>query len=197
MKHTVKAAMRGLALVLALPAVCSFQIRQFVIGRDRAIMGSSQLLSLIPGVLGQYIRTAFLRCALPQCDRSVVVEFGTILSSANASFGKNVYIGPMCHIGFVELERDVLVGAAVHIPSGPETHGISDVNRPIREQPGVLRKVRVGTGSWIGSGSIIMHDVGAHTVVAAGAVVTQPVPPMVVAGGVPARVLQHRSGLPA
>lgn len=196
MRKTLKAAMRGLALVLVSPAVCSFQIRQLVLGRDRAIMGSTQVLSLIPGVLGQYVRTAFLRCALPRCDRSVVVEFGTILSSANACFGENVYIGPMCHIGLVELERDVLVGAAVHIPSGPETHGIADVNRPIREQAGVLRRVRIGSGSWIGSGSIVMHDIGAHTVVAAGAVVTQPVPSMVVAGGVPARVLQQRGGLP-
>jgi acetyltransferase-like isoleucine patch superfamily enzyme len=193
MKNTLKGVMRGLALLLVMPAVCSFLFRRLIVGQDRAIMGSTQLLSLIPGLWGQYLRTAFLRCALPQCDPSVVIEFGTILSSANARFGENVYIGPMCHIGMAELERDVLVGAAVHIPSGPDTHGTADIRRPIREQPGVLRTVRIGSGAWIGSGSIVMHDVGAHAVVAAGAVVTEPVPSLVVAGGVPARVLHHRS----
>ena len=47
-------------------------------------------------------------------------------------------------------------------------------------------------GSWIGSGSVVMADVGERAVVAAGSVVTQPVPALVVAGGVPARVLKQR-----
>ena len=40
--------------------------------------------------------------------------------------------------------------------------------------------------------SVIMADVGANTVIAAGAVVVQPIPAQVIAGGVPARVLKTR-----
>ena len=193
MKAWLKRLVRGVAVVAVSPAVLSFYVRAGLFGRDRALMGSSQALSLVPGLLGQYARTAFLRCVLAECAASVVVEFGTIFSQADARLLDNVYVGPMCHLGLVILERDVLVAAAVHIPSGPDTHGISDVDRPIREQPGNPVTVRIGAGSWIGSGSIVMADVGERSVIAAGSIVTQPVPALVVAGGVPARVLRQRS----
>jgi virginiamycin A acetyltransferase len=177
-----------------LPAVLSFVIRRAILGADRALMGSSQAFSLLPGVAGQYLRTAFLRFAVARCEPSVVVEFGTIFSAAGVRLGRNVYVGPMCHIGLADIADDVLIGAAVHIPSGPETHGIADLDRPIREQPGQPRMVRIGEGTWIGSAAIVMHDVGAGAVIAAGAVVTKPVPPLVIAGGIPAKVLQRRDG---
>jgi hypothetical protein len=68
---------------------------------------------------------------------SVVVEFGTILSKVGARLEENFYVGPMCHLGLVHLEGDVLVAAGVHIPSGPMTQGVGDLDTPIREQPGV------------------------------------------------------------
>jgi len=92
----------------------------------------------------------------------------------------------------VHLERDVLIAAGVHVPSGPETHGISSLDRPIREQPGNLRMVRIGAGSWIGSGAVVMADVGRDSVVAAGAVVTEALPDRIIAAGVPARVVRQR-----
>ena len=53
-------------------------------------------------------------------------------------------------------------------------------------------QVRIGRGSWIGSAAVVMADVGRDAVVAAGAVVTRPLPDATIAGGVPARVLRHR-----
>ena len=76
----------------------------------------------------------------------------------------------------MHIERDVLIGSGVHITSGRETHGTDDPTRPIREQEGNRTLVRIGAGSWIGSGAIIMADVGANAVVGAGAVVAKPVP---------------------
>jgi acetyltransferase-like isoleucine patch superfamily enzyme len=122
------------------------------------------------------------------------VEFGTLFSQADTEIDENVYVGPHCHLGLVHLERDVLLAAGVHIPSGPETHGTARLDTPIREQPGRPVKVRIGAGAWIGSAAGVMADVGRDTVVAAGAVVTKPLPDRVVAGGVPARVLKHRDG---
>ncbi|SRR6266851_2411844 len=192
-KTWLKSMARGVSLVLVSPALCSYFVRRTMMGADRALAGSTQALALIPGVLGQYLRTAFLRGALDHCDASVTIEFGTIFSRAGARLDENVYVGPMCHLGLVHLERDVLIAAGVHIPSGPETHGIADIDRPIREQPGSPRMVRIGTGAWIGSGSIVMADVGERTVVAAGAVVTREVPPLVIAAGVPAQVIRPRT----
>lgn len=191
-RETLKTAARAGATIAVIPVVCSFYLRAWLFGRDRALHGSTQALALVPGLLGQYLRRAFLARTIARCAASAVIEFGTLFSSIHAHLDERVYIGPNCHIGFAHLERDVLVGPGVHIPSGPLTHGISDLHTPIRDQPGRRHVVRIGTGAWLGSGSVVLADVGPHTVVAAGAVVTHPLPEYVIAGGVPARVLRSR-----
>ena len=192
MREIVKAGARGLATLCIAPALLSYGIRSLVMGRDRALEGSSQALSMVPGVLGQYLRRAFLSCVIAHCASSAVIEFGTIFSSVGTRIDENVYLGPRCHIGLAHFERDVLVGPAVHVPSGRLTHGIGDGVAPIRDQQGERTLVRIGEGSWIGSAAVVMADVGRHTVVGAGAVVTKALPDRVVAGGVPARILRTR-----
>jgi acetyltransferase-like isoleucine patch superfamily enzyme len=92
----------------------------------------------------------------------------------------------------VHLERDVLIAAGVHIPSGSETHGTDDLSIPFRDQPGRQRLVRIGAGSWIGSAAVVMADVGRDSIVGAGSVVNRSIPDRVLAAGVPARVLRTR-----
>jgi acetyltransferase-like isoleucine patch superfamily enzyme len=196
LRNGLKAIARGVATVVLLPEFLSFVLRSLLIGRDRALEGSSQTLALIPGIVGQYLRRAFLIWVLDYCHPSVTVEFGTIFSKAAARLEENVYIGPRCHLGWVFIERDVLVAAGVHIPSGQMTHGTDDLETPIREQPGSLRMVRIGARSWIGSAAVVMADVGCDTVVGAGAVVTKPIPDRVFAAGVPARVIRSREQAP-
>jgi len=193
-REAAKTAARGVALAAVLPALASYWLRASLLGRDRAIEGSTQMLAFLPGLLGQYVRRAFLSRALDQCDPTVTVEYGTLFSQAASRLERNVYIGPRCHLGLVHIERDVLIAAGVHIPSGGATHGISDVAVPIREQPGRRQLVRIGRGSWIGSSAVVLADVGCNTVVAAGAVVTRPLPDGVIAGGVPARIIRTRDG---
>jgi acetyltransferase-like isoleucine patch superfamily enzyme len=119
------------------------------------------------------------------------VEFGAIFSRVGARLDDRTYVGPRCHLGLVHLEPDVLIAAGVHIPSGAYTHG-TDTAMPIRDQAGTRRLVRIGAGSWIGSNAVILADVGRHTIVGAGAVVTKPIPDGVIATGVPARVVRQR-----
>lgn len=182
-----------LATVAVLPALVSFYLRSTVLGRDRALEGSGQVLSLVPGLLGQFIRRAFYARVLTSFHRSVIIEFGTLISKADARFDENVYVGPFCLLGLVHIERDVLLGPGVHIPSGSETHGMGDHTIPVREQEGTRRCVVIGAGSWIGSNAVVMDAVGRNSVVGAGAVVTRPVPDNVVVGGVPAQVLHDRT----
>ena len=193
MKQLLKLAAHTLATVVVLPQLASFAVRAAVMGKDRAIEGSTQALSLVPGLFGQYLRRAFLARVLDGgCAMTATVEFGTIFSQAGARLDDNAYVGPRCHLGLVHLERDVLVAAGVHIPSGAHTHGTADPSIPIREQPGSRRLVRVGAGAWIGSNAVVLADVGRNTIVAAGAVVAQPLPDGVIAAGVPARVIRER-----
>ena len=192
MRESFKTLARAAALLAVLPSLASFAVRASVIGRDRALEGSTQLLALVPGILGQYLRGAFLARVLAGCAPTATISFGTIFSKAGAQLDDRVYIGAGCTLGLVHIERDVLIGSGVHITSGAETHGTDDPSRPIREQEGRAVLVRIGQGSWIGSGAIVMADVGANAVVGAGAVVTRPVPDSVVSAGVPATVIRPR-----
>lgn len=192
MREVVKAVVQLVATLVVSPAIVSFYVRRRLIGENRAIEGSTQALALVPGLVGVYLRGAFLAATLEHFDRSARVHFGTIFSQRAARIDADVYIGPHCHLGRVHLGRDVLLASGVHIPSGSETHGTSDVSRPMREQPGRLMTVRIGEGTWIGSAAVVMADVGRHSVIAAGAVVTSPIDDFIVAGGVPARVLKQR-----
>lgn len=191
-REALKAIAHGVALVAVTPALLSFWIRSWILGRDRSLEHSTQALGLIPGLIGQYLRRAFLRHTLAYCDPSALIEFGTIFSSAGTRIDAHVYLGPYCAIGLVHFEHDVMVAPAVQIPSGRLTHGISDPTMPMRDQAGMPQLVRIGAGTWIGGAAVVMADVGANTIVGAGAVVTKALPDGVVAGGVPARVLYNR-----
>jgi len=191
-REMLKSAARGAAHVAVAPLLVSYAIRSRLLGRDRALQASSQLLALVPGVLGQYIRRAYLSHTIAFCDKTAVIEFGALLSRADARIDANAYVGPNCHLGRVHVERDVLLASGVHIPSGAKTHRIDDPSRPIREQGDDEQLVRIGAGSWIGEAAVIMADVGRDTVVGAGAVVTRPLPAECIAAGVPARVVRYR-----
>ena len=197
MRDIGKSVARAAATIAALPMIVSFWIRSPFLGRNRALEGSSQLMSLFPGLIGDYLRRAFLSHALASVHHSVTIQFGTIFSQSAARLDANVYIGPRCHIGRVHLEKDVLLAAGVHIPSGGATHGTALIDKPIREQQGSRTLVTIGEGTWIGSNAVVMADVGRHCVIAAGAVVTKPMPDYVVAGGVPAKIIRDRRDAPA
>lgn len=192
MREAIKAAVHALAWIAVTPSVLSYRVRSRVIGADRALEGSTQAWGIVPGLIGQYLRRAFLMRTLHHCARTATIGFGTLFSSAAASIGDRVYIGPRCHLGWAIIERDALLAAGVHVPSGARTHGIDDPLIPIRDQPTLQTPVRIGAGSWIGSAAVVMADVGRDSVIAAGAVVAKAIPDRTIAGGVPARVLRHR-----
>ena len=192
MRDALKLAAHGVATIVVTPSLVSFAIKAPLIGRDRALQGSTQALSLVPGLLGQYLRRAFLARALTHCARSAVVEFGVVFSDARARLDEHAYVGPHCSLGYVHLEADALLGPRVVIPSGAHTHGTADVDAVIRDQPTAKSCVRIGRGAWIGSGAIVMADVGENTVVGAGSVVVSPIHSNAVAVGAPARVVRSR-----
>ena len=192
MKAAVKLLLHAVATVAVLPWLLSYWLGAAVLGKNRALEGATQALAPLPGLTGVYLRRAFLCRVLAGCDRSAEIGFGTLFSQAGTVIGANVYVGPRCHLGLVRLERDVLIAAGVHVPSGGATHHFADPTVPIREQGGERTVVTIGAGAWVGSGAVVLADVGAGTVVGAGSVVTKPLPPNVIAAGVPAKVIRSR-----
>ena len=194
MKELVKLAIHVVATIAVLPLLLLYLLARTLLGRDRAFQYAMQWLAIVPGLPGLWMRRAFLCLTIDACDRTVTVEFGTLFSRTKARLAREVYIGAQCHLGWVDIGEGTLLASGVHVPSGPYTDGIADPSKPIREQPGSLKPVRIGANCWIGSAAIVLADVGDNSVVAAGSVVTKPVPPDVIVGGVPAKVLRERDG---
>lgn len=73
-------------------------------------------------------------------------------------------------------------------------HGVVEVERPIRLQGIYKRDVEVGSNVWIGYGACILRGVrvGDNSVIGTNAVVTRDVPANAVVGGIPARVIRMR-----
>jgi acetyltransferase-like isoleucine patch superfamily enzyme len=111
-----------------------------------------------------------------------------------------VTIGDRCLIGrgsgivghlSIDIGDDVFTGHHVYITD--QNHGYEDVATPIGLQFMPERPVRVGSGSWLGHGCVVLPGatIGRHVVVAAGSVVRGELPDYCVAAGNPARVVRR------
>jgi virginiamycin A acetyltransferase len=197
MKHVLKALLSSSALVLVLPGFMAFRLASLFMGPEKAFPGWSQAFSLVPGLVGVYLRRAFYRLVLPQCSADACLCFGMVFSHATARVGKSVYVGLYCCLGDVTLEDDVLLGSHVSVMNGGSQHGIERLDVPIREQPGSWPHITIGRDSWIGDRAVVLANIGKHCVVGAGSVVTRPLPDYAIAVGVPAKVVRYRAGVPA
>ncbi len=73
-------------------------------------------------------------------------------------------------------------------------HGVVEVERSIREQGIYMREVEVGSNVWIGYGACVLRGVrvGDNSIVGTNSVVTKDVPANAVVAGVPARIVRMR-----
>jgi acetyltransferase-like isoleucine patch superfamily enzyme len=195
-KQLLKSAANLVALVLVAPVWLGYAALAAAFGAERAFPGASQLMSLVPGVSGQFLRRAFYRLALPECGRDVCIAFQTVFSHPTARLGHHLYVGVGCMIGDATLGDDVLIGSHASIINGSKQHDISRLDLPIRLQEGVFPRITIGQDTWIGDRAVVMVDVGQHCVVGAAAVVTKPVPDYAIVVGNPARIIGWRKSPP-
>jgi acetyltransferase-like isoleucine patch superfamily enzyme len=85
---------------------------------------------------------------------------------------------------------DVFTGPYVYITD--QNHGYADPDVPIGRQMPVNAAVRIGSGSWLGAGAVVLPGacIGRNVVIAAGSVVRGTVPDRCVVAGVPAKVVR-------
>ena len=113
-----------------------------------------------------------------------------------------VSIGDRCLIGrgsgivghfSIDIGDDVWTGHHVYITD--QNHGYDNVDIPISQQSMPEKPVRIGSGSWLGHGTVVLPgaDIGEHVVIGANSVVTGIIPSFSVAVGAPARVVKSMS----
>lgn len=111
-------------------------------------------------------------------------------------FGDYVSTGPGCYFttkGRIRIGSNISIGPNVHVIAAG--HAFDDAETPVIRQERTAKGVVVEDGAWLGAGCFLLDGVtvGRNAIVAAGAVVTQDVPAMAIAGGVPAKVLRMRA----
>jgi acetyltransferase-like isoleucine patch superfamily enzyme len=111
------------------------------------------------------------------------------------AIGSKTVLGQECTISAYQRvrigEQCVIADRAMFIDFD---HGVVDVERAIRTQGIYKRDVEVGSNVWIGYGACVLRGVriGDNSIVGTNSVVTRDAPANSVIGGVPARLLRLR-----
>lgn len=98
--------------------------------------------------------------------------------------GVFLFADPVHGGGEIVIEDDVMIGPGVHIYTN--NHNYADTSKSIYDQgyptPTILNSVILRKGCWVGGGAILLAgvEIGENSVIGAGSVVSQSVPPRVV-----------------
>jgi acetyltransferase-like isoleucine patch superfamily enzyme len=159
----------GPGSIAAFPPGSVFGERWIAIG-DGTLIGAHVTLSagMVPGQdLGP---VPVLRIG----DRCVIGRGSHIVAHQSLVIGDDVFTGPYVYVT-------------------DQNHGYADPDVPIGRQLPRNAEVRIGSGSWLGAGAVVLPGacIGRNVVIAAGSVVRGTIPDYCVVAGVPARVVRQ------
>lgn len=186
MKELVKKLIYIICLIITAPLYLSYMITR---SRD-LFAGQAQLLALVPGKLGSFLRVAYYCMTLERCSPGGFIGFGSFFAHPEVELGVGYYIGAYNIIGMAKIGDHATIASHISILSGKNQHGFKEIGKPIQEQPGEYKKLAIGQNCWIGNGAVIMADLGIQNVVAAGSVVIYDSGDYIVLGGNPAKPIK-------
>jgi serine acetyltransferase len=161
----------GRGSIMAFPAGAVFGEPAIEVGEDTLI---GQFVTMSAGTIpGQDLGADTI---LSIGDRCVIGRGSHIVAHQSVVIGDDVWTGPYVYIT-------------------DQNHGYEDPGMPIGQQFPVNRPVRIGNGSWLGAGAIILPgaNIGQNVVIAAGSVVRGEIPDRCVVAGVPAKIVREHT----
>ena len=191
-KSIGKAFLTILAWLLLLPIFICFKVNAIFSKSERLFDDCAQLVSLMPGTFGNYIRRTYYQFTLKKCSNTCCISFGSIITHPGAEIGERVWIGTNCTIATVSIGNDVLIGSNVDILDGGKQHTFEHVDLPIAQQKRIFTKINIGANSWLGNSSIVLANIGIGCIIGAGSVVVKDIDDYSVAVGNPARIVKKR-----
>jgi len=159
--------------------------------------GQGSLLCFPPGAVynERYIHIGSHTIIGPYVSLSAGMAPGQeMVSDPVVRIGDRTMIGRGSHIVghfSVEIGDDIQTGPYIYVTD--QNHVYEDPDTPVGRQWPVEKKVSIGSGSWLGTGVVVLPGatIGRNAVIGAGSVVTGEVPDHAVAVGSPARVVKR------
>jgi len=166
-------------------------------GRRFGAFGEGSLIAFPPGAIfnERWIRIGSHTMIGPHVSLTAGMAPGQeMVTDPVVSIGDRTLIGQGSYIVghfCVEIGDDIQTGPYVYITD--QNHAYADPDVPIGRQWPVESRVSVGSGSWLGTGVIVLPGarIGRNVAVGAGSVVVGELPDHCVAVGVPARVIKQ------
>jgi acetyltransferase-like isoleucine patch superfamily enzyme len=186
MRSLLKSIFNAVALVFVFPLAL---VSGF--GRLEALyVLGAQGLAIYPGLIGDYLRTAYYHLTLEHYPLNSRIQFGSFFAHSQARVGRGVYIGSYCILGRTFIGDRSQIASGVQILSGKQQHGRDVEGRLLGSEHGSFESIVIGCDCWIGAGAIVMAPIGNQATIGASSVVTSPIPAGSVAVGNPARVIR-------
>lgn len=179
----------GFSAAIIPALMCRFE--SIITTRDEFFHFWSQTISLIPGVLGKYIRKCYYKLCLRSCSLSADIGFLCVVNDRRTEIGDKVYIGMGTTLGYVRIGNGGLIGSRVSVINGGGQHAFGPDGHLSPFDRFATSCVTIGEDTWIGEGAIVMADVGRQCIVGAGSVVPRPVPNGCLVAGNPARLIRN------
>jgi virginiamycin A acetyltransferase len=181
---------RTVAGVLAWPV--AWPLAMLARTSDMVFRTLSELLGLLPYLIGVVVRAEFYRFALRHCGRNVVIESGAVFIYRDISVGDHVMVNRYAVVHHCDIGDYTLVGEHAVLLSGARQHDLDRTDIPMALQQGRKKRIALGRDCWIGAHAVVMEDVGDGAVVGAVSIVTRPVNEYMIVAGNPARPLRRR-----
>ncbi len=169
------------------------------VARRFGAFGPGSLIAFPPGAIfnERWIRIGSRTMIGPYVSISAGMAPGQeMVSDPVVSIGDRTLIGRGSHIVghfCIEIGDDIQTGPYVYITD--QNHVYRDPDVPIGAQWPVESSVHIGSGSWLGTGVVVLPGsrIGRNVAVGAGSVVTGELPDHCVAVGSPAKVVKRYS----
>lgn len=191
MQSAIKTFLNGVCLVLVSPCALSCRLwNHLTNGSEAMFQFWAHVFSILPGYPGMSLRRAYYRLTLDHCASNFYIGFGALFTHPHAHVEKNAYIGPYALVGMAHLGEGCLIGSRVSLLSGTEQHALDEQGRWGPCDRRRLKQIKIGEYAWIGEGAIVMANIGAGSMVAAGTVVEQDTRAGILVAGNPSRFVR-------
>ncbi len=183
----LKILLFAICLLVVAVAIVLCWVEKKLTRSELIFVSFAQLVALLPGVLGSYLRAAYYFGVLDSCSWETQLGFGSMFTHRGVHVAAKFSSGAYCVIGHARIGAGVRMASRVSIPSGKRQH-IDENGQMISGTN--FETVSIGSDCWVGEGAIVMADIGANSIVSAGSVVLSEMPQRSIIGGNPAKVLK-------